>query len=441
MIEPRLPPFSESAEEAVLGSILLDGDALNQISALTPEDFYRDQNREVYAACLELFRRNEGINQVTVAHALGDKLDSVGGAAYLMHLLSAVPTPLHAKHYAEIVAKTSVSRAVVAAGEEIARLGYDDSENALERAQGLLQRLQTGRKEGMFTTLRDVGLAALPEWSAFLDDPQHIRGLTTGFKKLDLMFDGFRPSRFYLLGARPSMGKSQVALYMAESAAKANARVAVASLEMSSQMLMERMAFTGAGVDRFLARVKGLEPTTIDLLHEQYDRVSKLSIVIDDTPASTTTQLLTKCRRLYHEKGLDLLIFDYLDLAGDKAEGEEQRRAVISQGLRRVARELNIPVLALVQLNREVEKRESKRPQLQDLRYSGALEQDCDVAMFLYREDYYVERQMMSVDESKRQKNVLEILVLKNKEGPIGKLKVFYNPNTGRIGPLADKED
>ncbi len=457
MPEPRLPPNDIEAEEAVLGSLLLDGEAIFKIvSLLSPEDFYRDQNREVYAACLELFRRNEGINQVTLAHEFSrqGKLEGVGGAAYLLHLLSTVPTPLHLEHYARIVRRTSLLRRLLAAGEEITRLGYEDRpdvEATMDRAEDLLFRLRMGTATRDFVPLRDLISQYIDETEQREMPPSQAKGgelpqIFTGFGDLDEYLGGLQRSDLVVLGARPSLGKTSLSLGIARHAAKEyGARVGLFSLEMSREAVVQRFLATEADVDSRRLRIGQISEEEKERLMAATGPLSEMSIFVDDSPQPRVVEIRSKARRLYHERGVDLIIVDYLQLIQGEGRNDNRVQEIshITRSLKALARELNVPVLAVSQLSRAPEMRTSHRPQLSDLRESGSIEQDADVVLFIHREDAY-----FSEEEWEHQhpgleypKGIATIIIAKHRNGPTGEVSLRFVPRTARFVSLGTRRE
>jgi replicative DNA helicase len=454
--EPRLPPNDIEAEEAVLGSLLLDGEAVCKVVSLSPEDFHWDQNREVFAACLELFRRNEGINQVTLAHELTrrHKLEAVGGAAFLLHLLSSVPTPLHLEHYANIVRRTSVLRRLLAAGEEIIKLGYEDRPDVdatLDRAEDLLFRLRMGTVHRDFVPLSDL-------ISQYIDEAQqreappaaaregNLPQVYTGFGPLDEYLGGLQHSDLVILGARPSLGKTSLCLGIAHHAAKEyGAKVAIFSLEMSGEAIAQRFLAAEADVDSRRLRIGVLSEEENDKVMAATGPLSVMPIYVDDTPQPRVVEIRSKARRLFHERGVDLIIVDYLQLIGGEGRSDNRVQEIsqITRSLKALARELDVPVLAVSQLSRAPEMRTSHRPQLSDLRESGSIEQDADVVLFIHREDAYI-----SEEEWERQnpgqpypRGVASIIIAKHRNGPTGEVSLRFIPRTARFVSLGKADE
>lgn len=448
MYAERLPPHDLDAEEAVIGSLLIDGQALLKVAPfLKPTDFYRDKHRWCYEACLSLFQRSEAINQITVAHeiALQKHLEDIGGPAYLSHLVAKTPTSVHAEHYARIVSRTAAMRLLINAAGEIAAMGYEgtaDVDATLSRAEDALFRIRSGSRVRDFVSLREVLDKYMEESAA----PQGAleKGtspIPTGFLDIDRLLGGLQRSDMVVLAARPSLGKSALALNIARNAAGQGATVAVFSLEMSADQIAMRLLASEAGVDAHRMR---LELLTEREEHRKMDAIgilSELPIYIDDSPLEGILEIRSKARRLHMEHGTDLLILDYIQLVrgGGRPENRVQEISEISRSLKGLARDLNVPLLAVSQLSRAVELRSPPRPQLSDLRESGSIEQDADVVVFIYREDkaYTEEDWLRQFPDKAYPKNIAEMIVSKHRHGPVGSINLFFRENLTRFENLA----
>jgi len=445
----RLLPHDPDAEEAVIGSTLIDGQAISRISSfLRASDFYISKTRWCFEACLSLFDRGEAINQVTVAHELSlkERLDEIGGTAYLAHLVRTVPTSVHIEHYGHIVQRTSVMRQLIGAAGEIASIGYEgstDTEGTLRRAEELLFRVRTGRGTRDFIHLREV-LDTYMEETATLDlmEDRQLVPIPTGFADLDkLLGNGLQRSDMFVLAARPSLGKSTLAFNIARNAAGQGARVGIFSLEMSAEQIAVRLLSGEANVDSHRLRLGMVSEAEHSRELESIGVLSELPIYIDDTPIQGAVEMRGKARRLQMERGLDLLIVDYLQLmAGEsrRVDYRVQEMGEFSRSLKGMARDLDIPVLACSQLSRAPEQRPSHRPILSDLRESGSIEQDADVVAFIYREDMYTSR-----DEWEKQRptdsypeNIAEISISKHRNGPTGTINLYFRNNVVRFESL-----
>ena len=450
MYAERLPPHDISAEESVIGSILIDGDSLNSVTSfLKAQDFYSEKNRWCFQACFALLERGEAINQVTAAHELSlqDRLEAVGGASYLAHLVSVVPTSVHVEYYARIVQRTSVMRQIIRAAGDIANIGYEGSPDAdatLSQAEELLFNIRSERGSRDFTHIREV-LDTYMEESAAIHGPdaRHLAPVPTGLGDLDkLLGGGLQRSDMVVLAARPSLGKSTLAFNIARHAAGQGAMVGIFSLEMSREHIGLRLLSSEASVDSYRLRLGLLSESEERRLLDAIGALSDLPIYIDDTPIQGVVEMRGKARRLMSEPGLDLLIVDYLQLISgssrSRMDNRVQEMGEISRSLKGLARDLDIPVLACSQLSRAVEQRPSHRPLLSDLRESGSIEQDADVVAFIYREDTYVTRE----DWEKRNpsdpypQNIAEIIVSKHRNGPLGTVPLYFRSELVRFESL-----
>ncbi len=442
-------PSDVDAEEAVLGSLLIDPEAIVKVATVVePADFYREKNGWVYSACLALHDRNEAVNQITVAHELArqDRLEAVGGVAYLSQLVAMVPTSVHAVDYAEIVQRTALMRRLVSAGAQIAAIGYEsppDVDEALARAEEILFRLRHRRSVADFVHIRDV-LDRYFEESGF--QPKGVEGeiphVATGFVEMDKLLGGFQRSDLIILAARPSLGKSSLALCIAHNAAvRQGARVGIFSLEMSKEQMVQRLLSSEAGVDSQRLRLDQLNPIERQRVMQATGLLAEAAIYINDSPLIRITEMASKARRLQQERGLDLLVIDYLQLiqgSSSRWDNRVQEIGEISRALKGIARELNVPVLALSQLSRAVETRTPHVPMLSDLRESGSIEQDADVVMFIYRDDvYYTEEEWEKHNSGKPYpKGIADIIVAKHRNGPTGKFSLIFFENTTKFANL-----
>lgn len=451
MYVERMPPHDEAAEEAVLGSILIDGEAILRVAPLLkPEDFYRERNRWTYDACLALFQRGDAINQVTISHEMAgqSKLEPAGGPSFLSHLVSSVPTSVHAEHYAQLVSRTATMRNLIGAATQIAALGYEqdaDVEAALRQAEDLLFRIRSRRQTRDFVPLREVLDQYLEDSAAFQTPTERGVGpIPTGFADMDQLLGGFQRADLIILAARPSLGKSALALDIARNAAGRGATVGIFSLEMSREQLAYRLLSSEAQVDSHHLRLGMISEREQQRVINAVGSLSDLPIYIDDTPLQTIVELRSKARRLHLERTVDLLVVDYIQLiqGAGRQDNRVQEMTEITRSLKGLARDLNVPLLALSQLSRAVEQRVSRRPQLSDLRDSGSIEQDADVVAFIYRDDVYI-----SEEEWERQhptesypKNIAEIIVAKHRNGPLGNLNLYFREQYSRFENLAASE-
>ena len=444
MYTDRLPPQDTEAEDAVIGSLLIDGSSFLKVAAfLKGDDFSSERSKVCFEACRLLFDRNEGINQVTVAHELGSQglLESIGGAPFLSHLVAKVPTSAHIEHYARIVHRTATMRRLIGAAEGIASIGYEagpDVDSALTEAEDLLYRLRIDKGDREFVALRDILNQYLEEkqllTTARPDAPAFI---PTGFFVLDELLGGLQRSDLVILAARPSLGKSSLALNIAYHAAKvAGAHVGIFSLEMGKEQLADRLMSSISDIDTYKLRQFRLGEHSEAAEAALMDAIGKLSEVpiwVDDTPLLGVVEMRSKARRLYIERGLDLIIVDYLQLMrGDgnfNSNNRVQEVSEISRSLKGLARDMDVPVIAVSQLSRAVEMRPSHRPQLSDLRESGSIEQDADIVMFIYREDMYHQQddwEKLYPDRPYPQ-GMAEIIVSKHRHGPIGNVQLYFD--------------
>ena len=456
MYVDRLPPHDIAAEESVIGSILIDGDSLSRVASfLRPQDFYGEKNRWCFEAFLALFERSEAINQITVSHELSlhrsrgeeeNRLEEIGGSAYLSHLVMVVPTSVHIEYYARIVQRTSIMRQLIDVGGRISEIGLHesdaDTDAALSRAEDLLFRIRAGRGSGDFIHIREV-LDTYMEESAALHGPDaaHISPVATGFPGIDnLLGNGMQRSDMIVLAARPSLGKSTLAFNIARAAATDGNRVGIFSLEMSRDQIGMRLLASEAEVDSYRIRIGLLSNDEESRLLDAIGVLSDLRVYIDDTPIQTIVDMRGKARRLQAERGLDLLIIDYLQLigGGGRIDNRAQEMGEISRSIKGMARDLDIPVIACSQLSRAIEQRPNHSPLLSDLRESGSIEQDADVVAFIHREDVYVTRE----DWEKRNptepypQNIAKIIFAKHRNGPIGEVPLYFRNDLVRFESL-----
>ena len=450
MYAERLLPHDPEAEEAVIGSILIDGETLTKVTALLkPGDFYVAKSRWCFEACLDLFQREEAINQVTIAHELSlrAKLKDAGGAAYLAHLVRSVPTSVHIEHYARIVQRTSVMRQLIATAGDIATIGYEgaaDVNQAMSRAEELLFRIRSGQGTRDFIHIRDVLDTYMEETATFdLTGDQHLAPVQTGFPDLDkLLGGGLQRSDLVIIAARPSLGKSTLAFNIARNAAAQGSNVGIFSLEMSAEQIGIRLVSSETDINSHNLRMGLISEAQESRMMDAIGTLSELPIYVDDTPVQGVVEMRGKARRLQNERGIDLLIVDYLQLMTGATTGRSDNRVQemgeFSRSLKGIARDMDIPVLACSQLSRAPEQRPSHRPILSDLRESGSIEQDADVVAFIYREDAYTTR-----DEWEKRnpadpypENIAEIIVSKHRNGPTGNIPLFFRNSVVRFESL-----
>jgi replicative DNA helicase len=427
----RLPPQSIEAEQSVLGSILIDRDAVIEVAEfLKPEDFYRQAHGRIYSVIIDLFEKREPIDIVTVSEALertGD-LDAIGGRAYLGTLTNQTPTAVHATQYARIVERKALLRNLIGAAGKIAGIGYEDPaevQEAIDRAESELFAVSQRRVAAGFSPLKTLLHDAYDRLDYLHAHRGEISGVRTGFNDLDQLTTGLQKSDLVILAARPSVGKTSLALNIAEHAAvKDKKSVGIFSLEMSKEQLVLRLLSSNANIDSQRLRTGFLEELDFARIAPAMNSLSEAPIYIDDTPNITTMELRTKARRLQAETGLDLVIVDYLQLMQSSTTTRDANRvqevSEISRGLKALARELKVPVIALSQLSRQPEMRESKEPRLSDLRESGSIEQDADLVMFLWREK---ER---GSDDQQTEGEVVKLKLSKHRNGPTGEIDLWF---------------
>jgi replicative DNA helicase len=432
----RLPPHNLEAEQSVLGSLLIDRDAIIRVASfLKPEDFYLNANGLIYGAILDLYNRREPTDMVTLSDELTRRAqyDQAGGLAYLSSLLSAVPTAVHVEYYARIVERTATLRRLIDAGTQVVDIGFRegiDTEEALDAAERAIFEVSQRRQTKDWTSMGEV----LDKFFDQIDYLQQHRGdvvgVATGYSDLDQMTGGLQRSDLIILAARPSMGKTSLALGMAYGAAVVHKRtVGIFSLEMSAEQLVQRILSMETGVDSHRLRLGQIDDNEWDRISRAFGRLSEAPIFVDDASSSSIMDVRSKARRLQAEQGLDLIIVDYLQLmSGRRTDNRVQEISEISRGLKGLARELNVPVVALSQLSRAVESRSDHRPMLSDLRESGSIEQDADIVMFIYREDKY--------EEESEKKGIAEIIIAKHRNGPVGSINLRFFDRTARFADL-----
>ncbi len=436
-------PSNIQAEEALLGSLLIDPDAIIQVATVVnPSDFYVQRHGWIYDAIRHLHDQRQPVDFLTLMDELErrSQLGDVGGGAYISSLINAVPSAVHAVTYAEIVQRTSTLRQLIGAAGEIVRMAYDDQQNVhevVDRSEQLIFSISERRLHRDLEPIRSIMRTVMDEIDELHRRKGEVLGVPTGFKTLDKLLGGMQKSDLIIVAARPGMGKTSLALTMALNAAKRHGvRVGIFSLEMSSEQLVQRLLSQETRIDSQRLRLGQIHDHEWERIAQASGVLSDCALFIDDSAAATPFELRTKARRLDSEYGVDLLIIDYMQLmyAGTRVENRVQEISLISRSLKQLARELNIPVIAISQLSRQVEARADKKPQLSDLRESGSIEQDADVVMFIFREDQYKE-------ESER-KNIAEIIVAKHRHGPTGSVDLYFNKEFTHFDELAMvKED
>ena len=433
----RIPPHSVEAEQSVLGSILLDKEAMISVSEpLVPEDFYKEAHKVIYESMLKLYNSQSEIDLITLTDELRDQgyLDDIGGIAYITSLSTVVPTTSNIKYYVNIVKEKSISRQLISAANDIINLGYDGSakvEYVLENAEKKIFDISQERATNDFQPINQVISEALSMLEKLYEEKNDVTGLTTGFRDLNKKINGLQRSDLLLIAARPAMGKTAFALNLVQNAAlKGDASVAVFSLEMSKEQLVQRMIASQSTVELKKIKTGTLADNDWPRITDGMAILSGAKIHIDDTPGIKISELRSKCRKLKIEKGLDLVLIDYLQLMEGEGQNEsrQQEIAKISRSLKILAKELDCPVVALSQLSRAPEQRADHRPMLSDLRESGSIEQDADIVMFLYRDEYY--------NPDTEKKNIGEVIVAKNRHGETGTVELVW---FGGIQKFADK--
>ena len=438
----KVPPQDIEAEQAVIGSMLTDQDAVvAAIETLKPEDFYREDNKLIYSAILNIYNRAEPIDIITLKAELSSmgKLDNVGGLEYIVGLPDKVPTTANVDRYIKIVEEKSMLRNLIKTANEILSMGYDqteDVEDVMDLAEKKIFDVMQKKSKTGYTSIKDVLVESFTKLEELYNQKQHVTGVPTGFIDLDRMTAGLHGSEFILIAARPAMGKSAFALNIATYAAtRANVPVAIFSLEMSKEQVGNRILCSEALVDSNNVRTGDLNDEELSKLAETSGELSQAPIYIDDTAGITITEMRARCRKLKLEKNIGLVVVDYLQLiqGSGKTSGREQEIAEISRSLKILAKELEIPVIALSQLSRAVEARDDHRPMLSDSRESGSIEQDADIVMFLYRDDYY--------NEDSPEKNVAEVIIAKQRAGSTGTVKLAWIGNYTKFANLERYRD
>jgi len=448
MVAERLPPHDIAAEEAVIGSLLIDSEAVFRVaSLLRPDDFFRERNRWAYEASLALFERSEVITPVSVAHELarGDRLEELGGAAYLSQLIASTPTSVHVEHYAGLVRRLAVFRRLIQAGGQIAALGFEggpDVGAAVNKAEDVLYRLRDQDRPRDFAPLREV-LSRYWEEASLKEEPGgHLRAIPTGFVDLDRQLGGLQRSDMIVVAARPGLGKTSLALNIARNAAvEHKAHVALFSAEMSALELAYRFLSSESGVDIQQLRLSRLNDRKREAVNDALDRLAQAPIWIDDTPVLRDGEMRAKARRLHNEVRIDLLIVDYLQLlrTARSIDNRVQEMSDISRSVKALARELNVPLIACSQLNRAVETRPDHKPILSDLRESGSIEQDADVVMFIHRPDKYIDQPTWEKLHPTEQypRNIAQLIIAKHRNGPTGEVDLVFFERSTKFGNMA----
>ena len=433
----KVPPHDVEAEQAVLGSMLMDKDSvIAAIEVLKDDDFYREDNKAIYAAIYSLYSRNEPIDVITVKAELIDNgnFERVGGLEYLASLPDRVPTTANVEKYVKIVSEKAMLRNLISTANELVALGYNESEDVdaiMDMAEKNVFELSQKKDAKGYSPLKDVLVDSFAKLEELYNSKGKLSGISTGFADLDLRTSGLHNSDLLIVAARPAMGKSAFAINIATNVALQGTGVAIFNLEMSKDQVGNRILCSEAMVDSNKIRTGQVEDDDWTKLASTLGRLSEAPIYIDDTAGISIMEIRAKCRKLKMEKDIGLVIIDYLQLiqgTGKKNASREQEISEISRSLKILAKELNIPVIALSQLSRSVEKRDDKRPMLSDLRESGAIEQDADIVIFLYRDDYY--------NEDSEKKNVSEVIIAKQRGGSTGTVDLAWLPSYTKFANL-----
>ena len=436
----KLLPQNIEAECGVLGSIIIDPEAIVQVAEfLFPDDFYRDAHRTIYEVIIQLYEQRQPADFITICDELErrNKLEDVGGASYITSLINLVPTSGNVEYYGRIVERNAILRRLIEAAGQIAAVAYqeEDADVALDKAEQLIFNISQRHARSDFALLRDILSAYMNKLDQLHERRGTIVGVPTGFTDLDHLTGGLQKSDLIILAARPAIGKTSLALTMAHNTAIKHQRsVAIFSLEMSKEQLVQRLLSMDAAIDQQRLRTGWIEDDEWERIVYAMGTLSEANIWIDDTAGISTVEMRSKARRLHAERNIDLIIVDYLQLmqsmsgSGKRNENRVQEISEISRNLKSLARELNVPVLALAQLSRAVESRQSKVPQLSVLRESGSIEQDSDIVMFIYRDDVY--------NPETERKNIADIIVAKHRNGPVGTISLYFQASQTRFHDL-----
>jgi len=436
-------PQNLDAEASLLGAVLIDGDVIIKIAdIISADDFFDPRHQRIFEAISGLYQDHSSIDVLTLSDRLksNDFLDLVGGASYLTELTNFVPTASHVEQYAEIVAQKALRRRLIAVSQDMSELGFDETKglhDLIDDAETRLFEVSNRHVKQSVVSLETILAESFDRLDELHKDKSKMRGIPTGYKDLDSILAGLQRSDLFILAARPSMGKTALALNLAHNiAVQSKQAVLIFSLEMSKEQLVDRLLAIESGVDAWALRTGNLTDSDFEKLSHAMGTLSEAPIYIDDTPGITINDLRTKARREAHQRDLGLIIVDYLQLmsSGGRYNSEANRVqevSEISRGLKSIARELNLPVLAASQLSRSVESRSPQIPQLADLRESGSIEQDADVVSFIYREDYYN-------PESDR-KNIADIFIKKHRNGPVGSVELYFDRDKQRFRSVDSK--
>ncbi|MFZ1250488.1 MAG: replicative DNA helicase [Candidatus Microsaccharimonas sp.] len=439
----KVPPQNVDAEMSLLGAILIDEETLADITEhVKPKDFYDKRHAIIFDAIMRLYEKNKPVDLLTLTDELKRKkeIDEIGGSAYLTELTNYVPTAAHAESYAEIVAQKAVRRRLIKASGEISELGYDENtttQELLQQAEAELFSVSDQSLKQDLTSLESILTESFDRLEELHRNKGSLRGVRTGYRDLDNMTAGLQRSDLIILAARPAMGKTTLVTNLAYNVATiAKEPVLFFSLEMSKEQLVDRMLADASGVDSWNIRTGNLSDDDFSKLSDAMGEMAEAPIFIDDTPGLSVLEMRTKARRAAHDQPLGLIIIDYLQLmqgSGRDNGNRVQEVSEISRGLKLIARELNVPVIALSQLSRSVENRSPQIPQLADLRESGSIEQDADIVMFIYREAYY--------NPETERENVTDLIIAKHRNGPVGKVELYFHPERLRFMSLDRNHD
>lgn len=434
----KIPPQNLDAEMSLLGAVLIDEETLADITEhVKPHDFYDKRHGIIYGGMIRLYEKNKPVDLLTLTDELKRKneLDSIGGSVYLSELTNYVPTAAHAEAYAEIVEQKAIRRRLIKASAEISELGFDEensTQQLLEKAEQELFAVSDQSLKQDLTSMETILTDSFDRMEELHRNKGSLRGIKTGYRDLDNMTAGLQRSDLIILAARPAMGKTTLVTNLAYNVATINKQaVLFFSLEMSKEQLVDRMLADASGVDAWNIRTGNLSDEDFSKLSDAMGEMAEAPIFIDDTPGVSVLEMRTKARRAAHEQPLGLIIIDYLQLmqgSGKNDGNRVQEVSEISRGLKLIARELNVPVIALSQLSRSVENRSPQIPQLADLRESGSIEQDADIVMFIYREAYY--------NPETERENVTDLIIAKHRNGPVGKVELYFHPERLRFMSL-----
>ena len=439
----KIPPQNLDAEMSLLGAVLIDEEVLADITEhVKPKDFYDKRHAVIFDAMMRLYEKNKPVDLLTLTDELKRKkeLETIGGSTYLTELTNYVPTAAHAESYAEIVAQKAVRRRLIKASGEISELGYDEetsTQELLQQAEAELFSVSDQSLKQDLTSLESILTDSFDRLEELHRNKGALRGVRTGYRDLDNMTAGLQRSDLIVLAARPAMGKTTLVTNLAYNVATiAKQPVLFFSLEMSKEQLVDRMLADASGVDSWNIRTGNLSDEDFSKLSEAMGEMSEAPIFIDDTPGLSVLEMRTKARRAAHDHPLGLIIVDYLQLmqGSGRSDGNRvQEVSEISRGLKLIARELDVPVIALSQLSRSVESRSPQIPQLADLRESGSIEQDADIVMFIYREAYY--------NPDTERENITDLIIAKHRNGPVGKVELYFHPERLRFMSLDKTHD